>query len=67
MAALNNGGWLTGLFSRAKPKAGVMHQSLKVHEFGRRVYEETNGPTPELKELLTSYLRDKKKTHNDVG
>ena len=67
MAALTHGGWFAGFLSRAKPKAGVMPQSRKVQDFSRRVYKETNGPTPELKQLLTSYLRDKQRSRDRVG
>ena len=60
MATMTGGGWFANLLSRSRPKIKTVPHSRKVREFSKRVYEETGGATPELKQLMTTYLTNKK-------
>lgn len=62
MAALSDRSWLSGRWAGILKRRTVCktERLRKVDEFSRRVYQETGGATPELKNLLTEYLEKKK-------
>jgi len=54
---------LFGLLCRKKPQASDPRSARRGYEFARHVYNETGGPTPELKRLHREYV-EKQRRHS---
>ena len=51
-----------GLLFRKKPQATDPRSARRGYEFARHVYNETGGPTPELKRLHREFVEKQKRT-----
>lgn len=60
MAALRSDSFSFWGLLQKKPQ--VVKESKVAREFARRVYKETGGPTPELKQLYAEFLDNKRRS-----